>query len=126
MRGTESKVAAFLPLKPLETGVLLVLAEREDYGYGIVKRLAEESAGGIRLAPSNLYYVLDRMLTAGLVAERLMAERTDPHASAEVGRRGAYYRITALGRATLAAEARRLTMVVSAARRLRLLPQHES
>ena len=121
MRGTESRVAAFLPLKPLETGVLLVLAEREDYGYGIVKRLAEESAGAIRLAPSNLYYVLDRMLTAGLVTER-----TAPHASVEAGRRGAYYRITALGRATLAAEARRLSTVVDTARRLRLLPQHES
>src|SRR5690349_13828123 len=99
MDGTASKGAAFLPLKPLETGVLLVLAEREDYGYGIVKRLAEESAGAIRLAPSNLYYVLDRMLTAGLVAER-----ADPDASAEGGRRGAYYRITALGRSALAAE----------------------
>jgi PadR family transcriptional regulator, regulatory protein PadR len=124
MRGTEPNVAAFLPLKPLETGVLLVLAEREDYGYGIVKRLAEASAGAIRLAPSNLYYVLDRMLTAGLVAER--AERTDARASAEAARRGAYYQITPLGRATLAAEARRLTMVVDTARRLRLLPQHES
>jgi len=119
MRGTESRVAALLPLKPLETGVLLVLTEREDYGYGIVKRLAEESAGGIRLAPSNLYYVLDRMLAEGLVAER-----AGP--TADAGRRGTYYQITTLGRSALAAEARRLTAVVSTAQRLRLLPQRES
>jgi DNA-binding PadR family transcriptional regulator len=103
------------PLKPLECSVLLVLAEGEEYGYGIVKRIAEAAAGGIRIAPSNLYYVLDRMLRAGLVEESDAADASDD----AVRRR--YYGITALGRAALATEARRLAEVVRTAERLRLV-----
>ena len=59
--------SAHRPLKPLDFSVLLVLAEREDYGYHIVQRIAEPDAGGVRLAPTNLYNVLDRMIAQGLV-----------------------------------------------------------
>ena len=63
-------VAEHLPLKPLDFSVLLVLVEDEEYGYRMVKRIAETRAGEIRLAPSNLYNVLDRMIDAGLVEDR--------------------------------------------------------
>jgi DNA-binding PadR family transcriptional regulator len=102
------------PLKPLEFSVLLVLAEGDEYGYGIVKRIAEEAAGRIRLAPSNLYYVLDRMMTAELVQE------VDGGADPNTPRRR-YYRITRLGRSVLAEEATRLAHVVRTAERLRLV-----
>jgi DNA-binding PadR family transcriptional regulator len=109
-----------VPMKPLEFSVLLVLAEGEEYGYGIVKRIAEEGAGGIRLAPSNLYYVLDRMMAAGLVEE---SEEGDPSPDA-VRRR--YYRITKGGRDALRSEARRLDGVVRTAKRLRLVGRSEA
>ncbi len=108
------------PMKPLEFSVLLVLAEGEEYGYGIVKRIAEAAAGGIRLAPSNLYYVLDRMTGTGLVEESSAPD------DVEDGERRRYYRITAEGRAALATEAGRLAALVRTARRLRLVPRGEA
>lgn len=107
-------------MKPLEFSVLLVLAEGAEYGYGIVKRIAEDRAGGIRLAPSNLYYVLDRMLSSGLVAEA----KGEDDGSDGVRRR--YYRITKLGRAVLREEARRLAELVRTAERLDLVPRGEA
>jgi DNA-binding PadR family transcriptional regulator len=103
------KVDDHLPLKPLELSVLLVLCEGPEYGYGIVQRIADEDMGAIRLAPSNLYYVLDRMLTAGLVTE---AGTEEPSGGA-VRRR--YYAITPLGRSVAEAEAGRLAAVVRTA-----------
>lgn len=103
-----------LPLKALDLSVLLVLTEGPEYGYGIVKRIADTEVGAIRLAPSNLYYVLDRMIAAGLVEEAEPAEPSDGTA------RRRYYAITALGRRVAAAEASRLAEVVRTAQRLHL------
>jgi DNA-binding PadR family transcriptional regulator len=104
------------PLRPLDFSVLLVLAEQEDYGYQIVKRIAKADAGGVRLAPSNLYNVLDRMMDAGLVQD--LGQRTQ---EARPARR--YYGITELGRAVVSAEAQRLEAVVRSAGRLDLLAE---
>jgi DNA-binding PadR family transcriptional regulator len=104
------------PLKPIEVSVLLVLAEREDYGYRIVKRIAAPDAGGIGLAPSNLYSVLDRMIDAGWVEDLgTRKEGTRP-----VRR---YYGITTEGRQVVASEARRMRSMVDSAARLSLLPE---
>lgn len=103
------------PLKPLDFSVLLVLAQQEDYGYRIVQRIAEPEAGGVRLAPTNLYNVLDRMIDAGLVQDL----GTRREGSRPVRR---YYGITDLGRERVAAEARRLAVVLASAERLNLLP----
>jgi len=108
-----------LPLKPLDFSVLLVLSEGQQYGYGLVKRIARREAGGIRLAPSNLYYVLDRMIDAGLV------EETRPGGE-EGGMRRRWFRITSFGRTVLKAEARRLATVVRTAERMRLTPGGEA
>ena len=110
-------VAEHLPLKPLDFSVLLVLVEDEEYGYQMVKRIAETRAGEIRLAPSNLYNVLDRMIEAGLVEDRGRRSQDD-----RPPRR--YYGITALGRRVVSAEASRLQAVVRSAARLDLLPEH--
>ncbi len=107
------------PLKPLDFSVLLVLAEREDYGYQIVKRIADADAGGIRLAPSNLYNVLDRMIDAGLVED--LGQRPQ---EARPARR--YYGITEHGRQVVSAEAQRLRAVVRFAVRLDLLREGRS
>ena len=114
---TGNDISKLLPLKPLDFSVLLVLAEDEEYGYQIVKRIAEADAGGISLAPSNLYNVLDRMIAAGLVEDR--GRRSQ---DARPPRR--YYGITALGRDVVSAEAGRLQELVRSAARLDLLLEH--
>ena len=100
--------------------MLLVLTEGAVHGYGIVKRMSGSDAGAIKLAPSNIYHVLDRMIAAGLV-EEVPREAPDPD-----GVRRRYYGITRLGRAVAAAEASRLDEVVRTAARLRLLPESGS
>lgn len=110
-----------LPLSPLDFSVLLVLAEEASYGYGIVKAIAEHSAGSVRLAPGNLYQVLDRLL------ERAWIRELDPSELPDVadGRRR-YYTITEVGRAVAAAEARRLQAMLPTAIRLDLVPTKET
>jgi DNA-binding PadR family transcriptional regulator len=92
--------AELLPLKPIELSVLTALSEEERYGYDIVKRIAESSAGAVKLAPGNLYSVLDRLIGAGLIQETRRADTEDE--------RRRYYGVTALGRRVLVAEAARL------------------
>ncbi len=37
-----------LPVRPLDFNILLALAEREDYGYRIVQRIAEAETVDVR------------------------------------------------------------------------------
>lgn len=94
-----------LPLKPRDFAILLVLSDADEYGYEIVKRIAHPEYGGITLAPSNLYTVLDRMIDSALVEGR--GRRKE---GGRPARR--YFGITVLGRRVLAAEAQRLRAVV--------------
>jgi DNA-binding PadR family transcriptional regulator len=90
--------AASCPLKPVELQLLLVLAEQESHGYGLVQAIAERTDGVVTLEPGNLYRVIKRLLADGLVAE---SERRPAPDLADERRR--YYRLTALG-ARVAAE----------------------
>lgn len=114
-RRPEDPVEDLLPLKPREFSILLALADEELYGYGIVKRIAEREGGSVRIAPGNLYQVLDRMIEGGLIRE----SGRRPPAGGDTRRR--YYAITPLGRRVAAAEADRLRTVLSTAERLALL-----
>ena len=99
---------SFLPLKPLDLQLLLSLAERERHGYALVQDIAERTDGLVALEPGNLYRVIKRLLTDGLVAE------TDRRAVAELDdERRRYYRITPLGGRVLAAEIARLQALVT-------------
>ena len=111
-RKTEDEVRARLPLRPLEFSILLALAEGDLHGYGIAKRIAERDAGGVELAPGNLYGVLDRLIGGGLIEAR--RRRVGD------GRRRDYG-LTELGRRVASAEAERLREVVQTAIRLELL-----
>jgi DNA-binding PadR family transcriptional regulator len=113
----QDEATSYLPLKPLDYSILVALAESEHYGYSLAKRIAEDSAGGIRLPASNLYNVLDRLIESGLIGA---TERTDP----DDGRRS-YFAITALGRRVAAAETNRLRAVLATAERARLVPRRE-
>jgi len=103
---------SFLPLTPLVSEVLLSLAEESRHGYGIILDVERRSQGLITLRTGTLYLLLQR-----LVAQRLI-EETDAKSDDE---RRRYYRLTALGREVLGAEARRLESLVDDARRTRVL-----
>lgn len=112
--------AAFLPLAPRDLLILLALADEDRHGYGIVKRVEEESDGSVLLDPANLYRALKRLLRDGLVSER----EADPEGGRDDRRR--VYAVTALGRQVVAREAERLDRVTEAARRLGFLPRREA
>ncbi len=97
-----------LPLKPLVFHALLALKEQELHGYGIKKSVAGRSGGAIDLEPGTLYRLMARLLKQGLLEES--DRRPAPEADDE---RRRYYRITALGRQVLAAEAARMADLLS-------------
>ena len=99
-----------LPLTPPVFHILLALAEEERHGYGIMRDVARQTDGALQLGPGTLYGCLKRMLAAGLVEES--GERPDPALDDE---RRRYYRMTALGRRMVRAEAQRLAGAVTVA-----------
>jgi DNA-binding PadR family transcriptional regulator len=99
-----------LPLTPPVFHILLALAEEERHGYGIMQDVAQQTDGALQLGPGTLYGCLKRMLAAGLVEES--DERPDPALDDE---RRRYYRMTALGKRMVRAEAQRLAGAVTVA-----------
>src|SRR5580700_828700 len=106
---------SLLPLTPPVFHILLALAEEERHGYGIMQDVAWQTNDALQLGPGTLYGCLKRMLAAGLVEES--DERPDPGMDDE---RRRYYRMTALGRRVVRAEAERLAGAVTAARSRKL------
>lgn len=103
-----------LPLKPVVFHILLALAERDLHGYGVIQAVRERSEGRIHLQTGPFYRHLGRLMDAGMVEEsEFRPPEDDP-------RRGAYYRLTPLGREVVAAEAKRLAALVSASEALGL------
>jgi DNA-binding PadR family transcriptional regulator len=101
--GEQPDPRSFLPLKPDLFHILLVLAEEERHGYGIMKAVEETTRGEIRLEPSPLYRRLKRFLEAGIVEEG-----TGGPSAALGDNRRRYYRLTPFGREVAAAEAARV------------------
>lgn len=98
--GKDLVAASAMPL------VLAILDEGESYGYAILKRINELSAGELDWTDGMLYPLLHRLDRLGYVEARWD--------SPEGGRRRRYYRITPAGRAALS-EQRRQWEVVAAA-----------
>ena len=88
--------------------VLAILAEGESYGYAILKRVRELSAGELEWTDGMLYPLLHRLRRLGYVTTEW---RTPPE-----GRRRKYYRITERGLAELAEQRRQWAAVVEALR----------
>jgi DNA-binding PadR family transcriptional regulator len=107
-----------LPLTPSVFHILVALSDGERHGYGIMRQVADDTAGALQLGPGTLYGCLQRMLAAGLVEESDW--RPDLHLDDE---RRRYYRISPFGTRVVKAEAKRLAAAVTAARARRLLPK---
>ena len=103
---------SFLPLTPAVFHILLALAGSERHGYGILKHVAANTEGRIKMGPGTLYGTIKRLLESRLIEES--GDRPDPELDDE---RRRYYRLKALGRRVLEAEAARYTKILKVARR---------
>jgi DNA-binding PadR family transcriptional regulator len=83
--------------------VLAILAEGDSYGYAIIKRVAELSAGQLQWTDGMLYPVLHRLERQGLVSTKW--------GESDSGRKRKYYRITRAGRAQLAEQQKQWRVV---------------
>jgi DNA-binding PadR family transcriptional regulator len=86
--------------------VLAILGEGESYGYAILKRIRELSAGEMEWTDGMLYPLLHRLQRLGYVTTEW---RTPPE-----GRKRKYYAITGAGRAALADHKRQWVTVTRA------------
>jgi DNA-binding PadR family transcriptional regulator len=80
--------------------VLAVLLDGPSHGYGMIKRIAEQSDGRVRLAVGTLSGVLDRLAGNGLIA----VDREE----IVQGRPRRYFRLTEDGRLAVTREAERM------------------
>src|SRR5215468_8473527 len=105
----DRRIEGLLPLRPVEFHVLLSLADGERHGYGIMQDARERGEAVPDIG--TLYRALARMVDQGLI------EAADSRVASETGgERRNYYRITPFGLNVAKAEARRLEVLMRAAR----------
>ena len=105
-----------LPLRPVDFLVLLMLAQGDRHGYGIMQDVEAHTAGDVQLEAGSLYRTIRRLEEQGLLTEsgrRPSAEQDDE--------RRRYYRLTPLGRRVVGAEADRLRALVRLAEAAQVL-----
>ena len=99
---------AFLPLSTASLHILLVLADENLHGYGIMQEVERQSDGQYKLGPGTLYDNLQRLLDSGLVGEAPRLKDDD--------RRRRRYKLTSLGRRVALAEISRLETLLRKAK----------
>ncbi|HYK91034.1 MAG TPA: PadR family transcriptional regulator [Acidobacteriota bacterium] len=110
-----------LPLTAAMFQVLLSLAEGEKHGYAILKDVAEQTHGEVKLSAGTLYGIIKRLLNEGMIVEN--RHRPDRE---YVDARRRYYLLTDWGRTVAIAEAERMEKLVAAARAKHLLKRLKS
>ncbi|MHB8656077.1 MAG: PadR family transcriptional regulator [Terriglobia bacterium] len=105
-----------LPLTPAMFHVLAALADGEKHGYAILKEVAEETQGEVKLSAGTLYGIIKRLLAEGMIVE--CSQRPAPENDDS---RRRYYRLADWGRAVAVAEAERMEKLIVMARAKRLL-----
>jgi len=91
--------------------ILLSLAEQDLHGYAIMRQVAEQTGGRMRLGPGTLYSSIQTLLEAKFIEE--VGVREDAKLGQE---RRRYYRLTAAGRKRARSEAERLGDLLRVAR----------
>ena len=104
----DEEIQKLLPLTPTVFHMLLVLADGEKHGYGIMRAVEEETQGQMQIRIGSLYGSIGRMMEARLIEET--KERPDPELDDE---RRRYYGLTAFGRQVLTAEAARIAQAMA-------------
>jgi DNA-binding PadR family transcriptional regulator len=104
------------PLPAAAFQILLALAEDDLHGYGIMRQVAEQTGGQIRLGPGTLYSSIQSLL------EEKLIEEVEPHKDAAPGNeRRRHYRLTSAGRRLARSEAERLADLLRVARAKKIL-----
>jgi DNA-binding PadR family transcriptional regulator len=99
------------PLPSAAFQILLSLADENLHGYGIMRQVAEQTAGRMRLGPGTLYSSIQTLL------EEKCIEEVDLREDAALGHeRRRYYRLTSAGRKLARSEAERLGDLLRVAR----------
>jgi DNA-binding PadR family transcriptional regulator len=91
-------------LTTVETVILAAVSDRPRYGYELVQRMTELTDGRMSVRPGNLYRVLDRLVSRGLVSETESAQPGDD--------RRRYFQATSQGRRVVADELAMYGMVL--------------
>lgn len=99
------------PLPSAAFHILLSLAGEDLHGYGIMRQVAEQTGGRMRLGPGTLYSSIQSLLEERLIEE--VGSRTDKRIGDE---RRRYYRLTSAGRQVARAEADKLADLLRIAR----------
>ena len=104
------------PLPSAAFHILLALADRDLHGYEIMRQVAEQTGGRMRLGPGTLYGSVRTLLEEGLI------EEIDAGLNRAAGQeRRRYYRLTAAGRKLARSEAERLADLLRVARTKKIL-----
>jgi DNA-binding PadR family transcriptional regulator len=104
------------PLPSAAFQILISLAGEDLHGYGIMRQVAEQTDGRMRLGPGTLYSSIQTMLEAKLI------EELDPREDGKLGNeRRRYYRLTSAGRKLARSEAQRLADLLRVARAKKIL-----
>ena len=98
------------PLPSAAFQILLALADEQLHGYGIMRRVEEQTDGRMRLGPGTLYSSIQALLEEELIEEVDLGEE-----------RRRYYRLTSGGRKVARAEAERLADLLRVARAKKIL-----
>ena len=104
------------PLPASAFQILLALAGEDLHGYAIMRQVAEQTEGRMRLGPGTLYSSIQTLLEAKLIEE--LDEREE---ESSVGTRRRYYRLSAAGRKLARSEAERLADLLRVARTKKIL-----
>jgi DNA-binding PadR family transcriptional regulator len=99
------------PLPSAAFQILLSLAGEDLHGYGIMRQIADQTGGRMRLGPGTLYSSIQTLLEQNFIEE--VDQREDTKLGEE---RRRYYRLTSSGRKLARAEAERLADLLRVAR----------
>jgi len=104
------------PLPAAAFQILLALADQDLHGYGIMRQIAEQTGGRMRLGPGTLYGSIQVLLEEKLISE------VEPRDDEKLGHeRRKYYRLTPEGRKLARSEAERLADLLRVARAKKIL-----
>jgi DNA-binding PadR family transcriptional regulator len=104
------------PLPSAAFQILLSLADEDLHGYGIMRHVAEQTDGRMRLGPGTLYSSIQTLL------EEKFIEEVDLRDDIKLGQeRRRYYRLTSAGRKLARSEAERLADLLRVARTKKIL-----
>jgi DNA-binding PadR family transcriptional regulator len=99
------------PLPSAAFQILLSLADEDRHGYGIMRQVADQTDGRMRLGPGTLYSSIQSLL------EEKFIDEVDLGQDKKLGQeRRRYYRLTSAGRKLARAEADRLAELLRLAR----------